>query len=183
MTFPTWIFNNTEESGLTVDETHREVYLVRRGLSHHLTSGPIPIMPNERNNESTDERDRVYRYEEALYNKFFAVFEDLCFSPKSYESWFRAGQCVMAKIDIISDRIKMRDCFHTKSEMFCPSMLDLSQATSAKNDNDPGINCDEYVNKAIASFTNIMPFIQYPWSTFSSIHSLANHLLQMNLSA
>ena len=141
-------------------------------------------MPCERSGESVDERDRLHRHEEALYKKFSAVFDDLCFSPSSHESWFRAGQCVMEKIDAISDRIRFGTNMCSDSNLLFPPFNCKQRTLSNEQHNTIQLNTKDRSDlssvDSIELFHDLESFLEQPWSKFSSIKYVATNLQESN---
>ena len=164
-----------------------ESYFVRRALSHHLASGPLPVPSREVNNsnkendELIEERSKEVHFENALRHKFQALILELRFNPTKFESWLRAGQCLTSKVDMISDRIQFANdpyicqlfLLEPNKETFHSTLHSYEEikAMHESDDSEPIFGDD--------SISDLEPFILHNWSSFTSLHECARCIRSM----
>jgi hypothetical protein len=197
--FPLWILNKNDD--LTEDrETFRNgsttslspVLLehVWKSISDDLQRGPIPRFGSdsatplsinkdgiETEDNHTQDRERMVRYELSLWNKIKGIVDYLGFDPDNTRGWFAAAQCLAAKSDHIRERIAKVEGGHGGTSFFPgPSaflekeMLPLPDLKE-RDDQEEAQSIHDWLPYI---GNDLSVYAQFPWSSFSSLKTCSN---------
>ena len=159
-----------------------ESILIRRGISSLLAQGPLHAYSDPQ--EEKYRREATENAEVELSQKFYAIIEEtLLGEVDSAASWFKASQCLVAKADLIADRLPhWRDFLTTDS--FVPDhpstipepLVQLQELLSNQRteyDTNGKHSTDTIGN-------NLSFYVSHSWSSHNALKRLGRSLLSSN---
>jgi hypothetical protein len=85
--------------------------MVRRGIAELIAQGPLPASQDGSGTDQ-DLRKLSLTTEAELATKFNAIVDHMLYGKiLDCESWYKAGQCLILKADLIADRICLQKGF------------------------------------------------------------------------
>lgn len=162
------------DDALSREEEEDEVIVVRKGISRLLAQGALPEQGSEY------DRNESVAAEEELSKKFHAVLDDLCLGdPSDCEGWYKAAQCMIAKSDLIADRIGLSQGFSRSSNFTVPqrpSMAETSLSLAELIEHQER-ECRLKEEGWVGSLGNdLSVYVRHSWSSFSSLQDCSAEL-------
>ena len=162
-----------------------DVMRVRRGISGQLASGQLPSSvsdagKNKSDQGPEDERLLSTRQEEEISKKFSAIFDDLCLGDiNNCKGWYRAAQCLVAKAELIADRLGLSLGFDRNTDFSIPvprpkrkESVFISVLEAEQEDEDTRMNKSwiSHLGKDLSIYT------EHSWSSFDSLISCSSKI-------
>jgi hypothetical protein len=172
--FPIGIVDESTES---LNSNEDEAMTVRKGITHLRALGPVPSFPE---GDVRDERASSSQVEEELSRKFSAIIDDLSFGDASdCESWYKAGQCMFLKADLVADRLGMSKGFTRSMDFVIPDRSNVSEASLSladlvKAQKQDSVIKDDCWTCHIGNDLSI--YQRRIWSSFSSLQALEEEI-------
>lgn len=164
------------DSMRTADESNaseEEAAIVRKGISSLLAQGPLPTFQDA--GGDNDGRESTMHAEDELSKKFIAIIDDLCQgNTTDCESWYKAAQCLVAKADLIADRLGLLQGFSRSRNFSVTEHSSLSEASIAINELLSEQELEAHLKSEgwVDTLGNDLSiYIRHTWSSFQSLQS------------